>query len=161
MSKNLNEAARGSVFVGMEALVKVIVERVAEGQSVELPPRGISMLPLIREGRDSVILSPAPRHLKKYDIPLYRRENGSYVLHRVVGRRGGAYVMCGDNQYVKEYGITDGQIIAVVTSIRRAGREFGVKNPIYRLYVILWCLSRPVRYFIIRVLRKIKRIFKI
>lgn len=154
------KTAPGAVFVGMEDIAAVISERVAAGQTVELPPRGISMLPLLREGRDSVLLSPKPERLRRYDIPLYRRDDGSYVLHRVVGLEGGGYNMCGDNQYAIERGITDEQIIAVVTKIRRGGRLFDVGHPIYRVWCALWCVSRPLRHLILRVLRRIRRIFK-
>ena len=154
----VSKAAPGAVFVGMENIAQVIAERVNAGQSVELPPRGISMLPLLREGRDSVILSPKPEHLEKYDIPLYQRESGGYVLHRIVGERDGAYVLVGDNQYAKEYGIKDEQIIAVVSAIRRGGRLFDVKHPLYLTYVYLWCAIRPARHLLARVKGKIARI---
>lgn len=154
------KTAPGAVFVGMEDIAAIIVERIADGQSAELSPRGRSMLPLIREGKDSVILSPKPEKLKKYDIPLYTRADGKYVLHRVVSVRNGAYVMCGDNQFTLEQGITHERVIAVVSAIRRGGKLFSVNHPIYRAYAVIWCVSRPARYFAFRVFRKIKRIMK-
>ena len=66
----------------------------AAGQSVRFSPRGVSMLPMLRQGRDSVVLSPAPKQLRKYDLPLYRRDDGSYVLHRVV-KAGQTYACMG------------------------------------------------------------------
>ena len=46
---------------------------------------GDSMLPLIRQGRDLVLVSRKPEgRLKKYDVPLYRRDSGQYVLHRIL-----------------------------------------------------------------------------
>ena len=42
------------------------------------------MLPLLREGVDSVMLSLA-EEIKKYDMVLYQRDDGQFVLHRVVG----------------------------------------------------------------------------
>ena len=151
-------ASRGSIYVGMEDIAEVIAERIALGQSVELSPRGISMRPLLREGRDTVTFTRAPERLKKYDLPLYRRADGKYVLHRVVGFHNGRYVMCGDNQYKKEQGIDHGQIIAIVSAISRDGRQVNLRGPLYRAYVVLWCESRPLRYLAYRVLRKIKRI---
>ena len=74
---NTQKTAPSAVFVNIEEIAAIIREQVARGQSVELPPRGVSMLPLIREGRDSVILSPVSGRLKKYDIPFYRRHDGN------------------------------------------------------------------------------------
>ena len=60
------------------------------------------MWPFIREGRDLLLIIPAERPLKKYDIPLYRRDNGQYILHRIIGRDESGYIMRGDNRSVKE-----------------------------------------------------------
>lgn len=152
--------ANRAVFANMDAMMPIIEERLASGQSVELSPRGISMLPLIREGQDSVILSPVGERLKSYDLPLYKRENGGYVLHRVVKACDGVYTMAGDNQYIYEAGIKHSQIIAVVTAIRRGGRLIDAESTLYRFYAMAWHRSRGARYFIFRVKRKLKRIFK-
>ena len=83
----------------MEDIMPLIREGLDAGRSVKIAPRGVSMLPMIRQGKDEVILSPPPPRLKKYDIPLYRRENGKYILHRVV-KVGESYTCIGDNQFV-------------------------------------------------------------
>lgn len=59
---------------------------------------GDSMLPLIREGRDLLVIEPPEGRLKKYDIAFYRRDSGQYVLHRVLEVREHDYVICGDNR---------------------------------------------------------------
>ena len=153
------KTAPSAVFVNIEEIATIIREQVARGQSVEMPPRGRSMRPLIREGRDSVILSPVVGRLKKYDIPFYRRPDGIYVLHRVVGFDGDGYILCGDNQFVLEHGITDENIIAVVTAIRRGGRLINLNGPLYRTYVVLWHVTRRPRSIAFRAASKIKRIF--
>ena len=140
----------------MDDLIPLFQERLAAGQTVRFSPMGVSMLPMLREGRDSVVLSPAPERLRKYDLPLYRRDNGAYVLHRVTAV-GETYTCIGDNQFVSEPGIRHDQIIAVVTQFRRKGREHSVTEPGYRLYCILWHHSRPIRHFCRRLLRWIRR----
>ncbi len=99
------------------------------------------MLPMLRQGIDSVELSKAPPKLKKYDIPLYRRNNGQYVLHRIVDV-GETYTCIGDAQFIKECGIRDDQIIAVVTSFNRGKRCYSVTSPVYRIYCRIWHYSR-------------------
>ena len=152
------KTAPSAVFVNIEEIAAIITEQVALGQSVELPPRGRSMLPLLREGRDSVILSPVTGRLRRYDIPFYRRPDGTYVLHRVVGFDGEGYVLSGDNQFVLEHGIGDADLIAVVTAIRRGGRLIDVNNPLYRAYAVIWHITRWPRSVLVRAARKIKRI---
>ena len=70
--------------IWLDELMPLISERLSAGGSVRFSPHGTSMLPMLKDGRDQVVLSPLPDKLKKYDLPLYRRENGQYVLHRIV-----------------------------------------------------------------------------
>lgn len=122
---------------------------------------GDSMLPLIRQGRDLLEIVPKPaERLHRYDIPLYRRSSGQYVLHRILKVRPQDYVLCGDNRWTREYGVTDGQIIGVLHSVIRDGKALSMECPKYRLYVHLWCDCFPVRAFLLRLRRKLKRMRK-
>ena len=112
--------------------------------------KGDSMMPLIKQDRDLLIIEPAVGRLKKYDVPLYKRDSGQYVLHRILKVRKNDYVICGDNRWVKEYGITDRHIIGVLTSVVRNGKEISVNNWKYKLYVHLWCDFFPVREIILK-----------
>lgn len=111
---------------------------------------GDSMHPLIRQDRDILIIEKPNGRLKKYDVPLYKRDNGQYVLHRVLKVRKDDYVICGDNRYSKEYGITDRHIIGVLTAVVRDGKEMPITDLWYRLYVHLWCDLFPLRAFILK-----------
>lgn len=130
----------------------LIKEQLARGSSVRFGPRGISMLPMLRQGRDNVVISPVKGRLKKYDLPLYQRDDGSFVLHRVV-KVGDTYTCIGDNQHELEHGIRDDQIIGVVTAFSRDDRDIPVSDLRYRVYCRLWHWLRPVK----RVLGKVKR----
>ncbi len=121
---------------------------------------GDSMLPLIKQGRDLLIISAVNGRLKKYDVPLYKRDSGQYVLHRILKVRADDYVICGDNRWQKEYGITDKHIIGMLTGIVRGGKEISVNDKRYRLYVHIWCDFFFVRAFILRVKHYIKRWLK-
>ena len=101
---------------------------------------GDSMLPLIRQSRDLVLISRKPEgRLKKYDVPLYRRDSGQYVLHRILKVRRDDYVLCGDNRWQRETGISDRHIIGVLTAVIRDGKRLPVTDRRYRMYVHLWC----------------------
>ena len=111
---------------------------------------GDSMRPLIRQDRDILIIEKPKGRLKKYDVPLYKRDSGQYVLHRVLKVRDSDYVICGDNRYSKEYGITDRHIIGVLTAVVRDGKEIPITDLRYRLYVHLWCDFFSIRAFIFK-----------
>ncbi len=57
------------------------------------------MMPLLREYNDLLIIEKVNGRLKKYDIPLYKRSLGQYVLHQVLRVRKTDYVICGDNRW--------------------------------------------------------------
>ena len=136
----------------MDDVVPLFRERLAEGQKVKFSPRGVSMLPMLRQGIDSVVLVPVPEKLSKYDLPLYQRDDGKYILHRVV-KVGTHYTCAGDNQSVLEHGVRHDQLIALVSGFYRKDRYIPVSDPFYRAYCSLWHHSRGIRFFIRRVAR--------
>jgi len=79
------------------------------------------MLPLIKQGRDTVTIVKPDGKLTRGDVALYKRANGQFVLHRVIKVFPDGYLMCGDNQAIPESGITDAQIIAVVSKFKING----------------------------------------
>ena len=136
-------------FEKVETLMPLMRESLAAGRSVRFYPRGVSMLPMLRQGVDSVRLSPITAPLRKYDIPFYQRDDGKYVLHRIIGA-GPRYTCMGDNQFVPEPGLRQDQMIAVVTAFYRGDREIPVTAWGYRFYCRIWHYSRPLRHFLRR-----------
>ena len=118
---------------------------------------GDSMLPLIRQGRDLVVIEPPKGRLRRFDVPLYRRDSGQYVLHRVLRVREKDYVLCGDNRWRRETGITDKHVIGVLRLVVRDGKELSVEDRRYRLYVLLWCGLFPLRASLLKLLYVLKR----
>ena len=82
---------------------------------------------------------------RKYDAILYRRDNGRYVLHRIVAVRPDGYVLRGDNCLRKEYGIREEQVLGVLTAVIRKGKKMEVGSLWYGLVVRLWCWSHGLR----------------
>lgn len=142
--------------IDMSELVPVMQEQLDVGKTVSFIPRGNSMRPLLGDGTDMVVLRKHEGRLHLFDMPLYyRRETDKYVLHRVVGfRKDGTYVMLGDNNAQREYGICDDDIVGVVTSFYRKGKMYSTKYPIYRLYCNVWYYTRPFRLMFSRARRK-------
>lgn len=101
---------------------------------------GDSMMPMLRENRDLMVISRKnPGRMKKYDAILYRRPDGKYIMHRILKVRRDDYILCGDNRWQRETGVKDDWILGVLTAVIRDGKEISVKDWRYRLYVHLWC----------------------
>ena len=121
--------------------------------------KGSSMKPMLRENRDLVVIEKPAGRLRRYDVALYRRGQ-SYVLHRVIRVRDRDYAIRGDNTYRMETGITDADILGILTSFVWDGKEYTVTDPSYRAYVLLWCALYPLRFAAYHVLRRIRRLKK-
>ncbi len=111
-------------------------------------PIGTSMMPMIRQRLDTVRLVKPTKRLKKYDVILYQRKDKTYVLHRIIGVKKDSYVLCGDNQFIKEYNVTDEMIIGVVDGFYRGETYVSNDNKEYIRYY-----KKRVRN---RIFRKIK-----
>ena len=143
--------------VHLEQVMPVILEKLSQGGRVRLYPRGTSMLPLLRQGIDSVELSPVPGRLKKYDLPLYQKDNGHYILHRIL-KVGDTYTCIGDNQTVYEEGVRQDQLLAVVTGFYRKEKYHSVDEFGYQCYLRFWQWTRWIRKLWRTAKGKLKRI---
>ena len=145
--------------IDLADLYPTIREVLSRGGDFLLCPNGKSMLPTIRPGRDTVRLSPI-KELKKGTLVLYRRVCGTFVLHRVVGiAKDGTYILRGDNQYYDERGITRDQMIAAVYRFQRGKRDIVCTSPSHKAYLAVRRLTYPVRRFLFRVSKRLKRSF--
>ena len=107
---------------------------------------GVSMRPLFRTHRDTVILARPEGTLSRGDVALYRVPSGKLVLHRILAVRDGEYLCRGDNTYRVEH-IPFGDVIGVLTAFRRGkGRRHEVTERGYRFYVCFWQAIYPIRY---------------
>ena len=135
-------------------------EQINSGKKVRFGPKGTSMLPMIRQGIDSVVLKKAPKTLKKYDLPLFRRKDGQFVLHRVVSIRSDGYVMCGDNQYSREYGVKKEDILAIVDGFYRGDEYVSSDNEKYKKYCIKQVKNQYFKGIKIRFKSAVKHIIR-
>ena len=107
--------------------------------------QGVSMRPMLKQNRDLVTIRPVSGRLKKYDVPLYRKKGGGYLLHRIIAVTENGYVIRGDNTYVKELNVTDNDIVGVLTAFKRKGKDYTVESKGYRLYARVWNFLYPLR----------------
>lgn len=134
---------------------KRIEEVLAENGVFVSTTVGVSMYPMLRNRKDTIIVTPYEGRLKKYDVPLYRR-GSKYILHRIVEVRPDSYVICGDNCMQREYDITDEQILGVLTGFYRGKKQVDMEGWKYKTYVRCWCALFPVRRSYKRVKSRLK-----
>lgn len=82
-------------------LYPIIADAVSTGGTFDFIPGGSSMLPTINGTTDVVTLCRAD-NIVKGDIILFKRPNGQFILHRIIGINGNRLTVRGDNVYSSE-----------------------------------------------------------
>lgn len=116
---------------------------------------GASMLPLLKEYSDTVMIEKITTPLRKYDVVLFRRGK-QLVLHRIVKIKMGYFLIRGDNCVHGEK-VYNSQIIGRMTRFYRKGKQCNVNNKAYRLYSIIWVKSHMVYTFFRKTYDVLKR----
>ena len=118
------------------------------------PIAGTSMMPLLKEGRDRVELKPyCHERLKKGDVVLYKKNEGTLVLHRIIKTENGEFfTVLGDHQFKNAERVNNNQIIAVAYGFFIKARYVNEKTRWYRLYKKIWLCNLNFRRIILAVL---------
>lgn len=102
--------------------------------------KGVSMEPLLKEGRDRVVIVPIKKRLKKYDVALFKRGE-EYVLHRVVKVKKSGYKFVGDNTLKSDFVLDKDVVGKAVGYFRGEKYKKSLKNIFY-----VWCIR--IRYYL-------------
>ena len=134
-----------TVPIPMEELAKLLKLQLDDSGTAQLIVTGMSMWPMLTNRRDQVTLALPPETYCKGDLILYRRDCGSYVLHRIVRiAKDGTFICSGDNQWLPEK-VCPQQVFAIVTAFCRKGIHYPVTHCGYRCYVSVWVTMFPLR----------------
>lgn len=112
-----------------------------------VPIRGTSMWPLLKEGKSRVqVAAKEGKQVRKGDMVLYRRKDGTLVLHRIIkAGEEDTFMVCGDHQWRLDEQIREEQILAVAQGFFENGRFIDEKTWWYRLYKKFWNGNLTIR----------------
>ena len=129
----------------------------AEGKAVRFRLKGNSMFPLLRNGKDVVVLEKSsPEELKPMDVVLFRYRGG-HVLHRIIRRDGERLLIQGDGSLVAvEHCTVDDVVGKVVEVCRPAGKVVGIDHWRWTLPSRLWRGCGPFRVLFLRLAYKLR-----
>ena len=136
---------------GEKLKIEEVIER--EGKYVG-PTVGVSMLPMLKNRRDSIVVRAKTERLKPLDVALYRRGE-AYVLHRVIQPIAGGYLIRGDNTYSDEI-IPEEDVFGVLTEFFRKDKHYFCTDEKYLRYAARRVKTYKRRRFFVRVKWKIK-----
>ena len=140
----------------MEQLEKQTIEEVLASHGKYIGPTvGISMLPMLKNRRDTIVVEAKTERLKRLDVALYRRGD-AYVLHRVLQPIEGGYIIRGDNCYADE-NVPENAVIGVLTEFFRKGKHFYCTDKTYIKYAEKRLKTYKVRRFFVLLKARCKR----
>lgn len=144
----------------METSEKITIEEVVkrEGQYVG-PTVGVSMLPMLKTGRDTIVVKRKTARLDALDVALYKRGE-NYVLHRVIRQTESGYIIRGDNCYVDEI-VNEADVFGVLTEYFKKDEKIDCKtNKKYLRYARKRVKRYKVRRFFVLPYRKAKGVLR-
>ena len=136
----------------IEELSPLLLGLINDGTDVVFTVTGNSMKPLWYNRRDSVVLTKCDgKALKRGQIPLYKRNNGQYVLHRIIRVRKDTYDMIGDHQTEIEHNVPKDSVLCVVKAFYRRGQYHSCDETSFKIYSHIWMLARPLRGLLFKI----------
>lgn len=128
-----------------ESTVSGVEETLSSKGEIMVCVSGRSMMPMLRDRRDMVLIKKAEMPLKRHDVAVYRMPNGKLLIHRILKVREDCYVIRGDNRPNTEY-IKPEWIFGVLKEFYRGGKKYDCEtNLLYKAYIIWVRASFPVR----------------
>ena len=125
-----------------------VIRLLGEGRRVTINCKGLSMLPVIRGGRDQVVLEKEEVY-GVGDIVLFS-VGDRYILHRIIALDGDKVTARGDGNWRGTETCRTGDIHGKAVEIVRGGRRR--RNPDSRcakLFIKVWDFFLPVRRWLL------------
>jgi hypothetical protein len=113
------------LLISGETLLEFMREILGRGVDFRFRARGLSMSPFIKDG-DLISVSPVSKAKPSLGkvVAFVQPMSGTLIVHRVVGNRGTAFLIQGDNTGGKPDGLFQPEdILGCVTGIERNGRQ--------------------------------------
>lgn len=139
-----------------DAYISTLRDLVNQGKEVRLIISGSSMTPFLVHERDSILFSKPDSPLKRGDMVFYQRENGQFVMHRILHVKPEGLYIIGDAQVEIEGPVDPSCVFARITKINRKGKWIGPGQFWWWFFQHIWLSIIPLRPYIIKLLSLIK-----
>ena len=149
----------------MSDSIKTIEEVLLTNGTYIGPTVGTSMLPMLKNRRDTIVVKAKTERLKPLDVALYKRGD-RYILHRVLTVTDSGYIIRGDNCYFDEI-VPEETVIGVLTEFFRKKSHYFCTDEKYlnyartrvkgyktrRFFVLTWRnilagIKRPIKWIL-------------
>ena len=132
--------------------------QIADGKQVIIRAKGCSMLPLLRDGKDKLVLKKTvPSSLRRGCIVLARLDDGRFVIHRIERLSDGIVVLRGDGNYYARETCMPSDILAEATAVVRREKVYPKNGFLWLCVRFLWPSSPLLRRLFLALNRRISR----
>ena len=113
-----------------------IASAIDELGTVIVTPAGHSMEPMLRDRRDTAVISRPKGPVRRGDVILFTAPNGGCVLHRVIRKKPGGFLTRGDNCLRSDGVIPPEKVIGKLDGYYKGEKYTDcAKSGRYKLYV--------------------------
>lgn len=135
---------------------KEIANRITHDERVRMRAKGNSMLPLIRDGKDEIVLEkPNKQSFQKGRLLLVQLADKRYLLHRVKKIDDTHILLQGDGNLSILESCNRDDVIAEATTVIRSGKAIKTGSFKWNLYRYLWPKSYLLRRIGLAIYRRI------
>ena len=132
----------------INSFINLLLKTIEEDKVFVMPINGTSMLPFLDSSKK--VKLKKVESLKKGEMYFYKRENGQYVLHRLIKIKKYNLIFRGDNQFINENGIKESQIIAkVVEIIDENGTINNLSSFSYKISSRRFCVAFQLYHYVL------------
>ena len=135
------------------------VERLlSKGESVTVKVRGYSMMPLLRDGRHSVVVRRCEESDVKLGAVIFFEYHGQWIMHRLRKIEGERLIFAGDGNYQLEEIVGQDELRGVVTDvISESGKRLSCDSFWWRFRSGAWLMFPAiVRRYMLAIIRRLK-----
>jgi hypothetical protein len=145
--------------VSIRHLGPLLDELIKDGKRVRLTVSGSSMFPFIRDG-DVVEIEGLNSKIRVGDVLLVRKNEETYVLHRVVKIEKDKFFLRGDYSSCLEGPFRKEDVVARAVIRYCGGKIYDLSRGCYRLAGMVWARTFPINLYTIRLLGFLRRVFR-
>lgn len=137
-----------------DELIQEICKIIHDGTDVVFRTKGMSMLPFIIGGKDSVLLHKVDV-IAIGDIVLAKVGGNRFVLHRVESVIGDTIILMGDGNIKGRERCKESDILAVAVKIIKGQREIDCRSSKHLFRARIWRRLLPVRRYLLAFYKRI------
>lgn len=132
-----------------------------EGLPVRFRVKGTSMTPLLRDGRDEVVVHPYGTEQPQCGDVVLFRYRGRHMLHRIIGHSGDTYTLQGDGVWASCETCGSSDLLGVVREVvYPSGKSLSTSSLAWRMKSRAWRRLGRLRRFVLGAMRRASCLFR-